>query len=71
MKSILIKFFFTIFLLTNILLPCAVCYGNPESLMSQGMNMGVLTLVGFISFVLIMIPLSIFILFNKSRKINK
>tara|TARA_B100001123_G_C14334170_1_gene640393 strand:- start:110 stop:331 length:222 start_codon:yes stop_codon:yes gene_type:complete len=43
----------------NILLPCAVCYGNPESPMAQGMNMGILTLMGFIGFVLCIIAYSI------------
>ena len=38
---------------------CAVCYGNPESPMTHGMNMGVLTLLGFISFVLLIIAYSI------------
>tara|TARA_B100000029_G_scaffold360547_1_gene353492 strand:- start:1397 stop:1618 length:222 start_codon:yes stop_codon:yes gene_type:complete len=48
----------TIFSL-NLLLPCAVCYGNPESPMAQGMNMGILTLMAFIVFILCIIAYSI------------
>ena len=48
----LAKIFSIIILLSSVLLPCAVCYGNPESPMSHGMNMGVLTLLGFIGFIL-------------------
>ena len=54
----------------NILLPCAVCYGNPEDPMSKGMNMGVLTLMGFIVFILSIIAYSILSLFLKSKKIE-
>ena len=53
---------FTSILITLIpgyVFPCAVCYGNPESPMTHGMNMGVLTLLGFISFVLLIIAYSI------------
>jgi hypothetical protein len=52
------------------LLPCAVCYGNPEDPMSKGMNMGVLTLMGFIVFILSIIAYSILSLFLKSKKIE-
>ena len=48
--------------------PCAVCYGNPESPMSHGMNMGVLTLLGFISFVLLIIAYSIITLSIRTKK---
>ena len=53
---------FTSILITFIpgyVFPCAVCYGNPESPMTHGMNMGFLTLLGFISFVLLIIVYSI------------
>ena len=53
---------FTSILITLIpgyVFPCAVCYGNPNSPMTHGMNMGVLTLLGFISFVLSIIVYSI------------
>jgi len=54
----------------GILLPCAVCYGNPESPMSHGMNMGVLTLLGFIIFILIAVAYSILIISIRTKKIN-
>ena len=58
-------------LLPGILFPCAVCYGNPESPLSHGMNMGVLTLMGFIIFILIIIAFSIISISIKTKKINK
>ena len=56
--------------LPGVLFPCAVCYGNPESLMSHGMNMGVLTLMGFIGFVLFIIGYSIISISIKTKKVN-
>ncbi len=58
-------------LLPGILFPCAVCYGNPESPLSHGMNMGVLTLMGFIIFILIIIAFSIISISIKTKKLNK
>ena len=55
----LIRLIVTIITLFSMLFPCAVCYGNPESPMAQGMNMGILTLMGFIGFVLCIIAYSI------------
>ena len=54
----------------RILFPCAVCYGNPESPMSHGMNMGVLTLMGFIGFVLFIIAYSIISISIRTKNIN-
>tara|TARA_Y100000780_G_C13591265_1_gene380771 strand:+ start:419 stop:637 length:219 start_codon:yes stop_codon:yes gene_type:complete len=62
---------FTSILITLIpgsVFPCAVCYWNPESPMSHGMNMGVLTLLGFISFVLLIIAYSIITLSIRTKK---
>ncbi len=53
-----------------VVLPCAVCYGNPEDPLSQGMNMGILTLLGFIGLVLLIIAASIISLSIRTRKIN-
>ena len=58
-----------IIILSDVLLPCAVCYGNPESPMSHGMNMGVLTLLGFIGFILFMVLFSIFSISIRTKKI--
>ena len=65
----LVKFIPIIILFSNVLFPCAVCYGNPESPMSHGMNMGVLTLLGFISFILCMVLFSIFSISIRTKKI--
>ena len=34
-------------------LACATCYGASDSPLAQGMNMGIMVLLGFISFVLL------------------
>jgi hypothetical protein len=47
-----------------------VCYGNPEAPMSHGMNMGVLTLLGFIIFILLVVAYSIFIISMRTKKLN-
>ena len=63
---------FTSILITFIpgyVFPCAVCYGNPKSIMSHGMNMGILTLMGFIGFILCMVLFSIFSISNRTKKI--
>ena len=57
--------------LPGVLFPCAVCYGNPESPLSHGMNMGVLTLMGFIVFILVIIAFSIISISIKTKKLNK
>jgi hypothetical protein len=57
--------------LPGILFPCAVCYGNPESPLNHGMNMGVLTLMGFIVFILVIIAFSIISISIKTKKLTK
>ena len=65
------KLLFIIFsLIPGVLFPCAVCYGNPEAPMSHGMNMGVLTLLGFIIFILLVVAYSIFIISMRTKKLN-
>ena len=54
----------------GVLFPCAVCYGDPESPMTHGMNMGVLTLMGFIGFVLCIIGFSIVVISIKTKKVT-
>jgi len=54
----------------GILFPCAVCYGNPEAPMTHGMNMGVLTLMGFIGFVLCIIAFSIVTISIRTKKVT-
>jgi hypothetical protein len=67
----LVRLISTIICLSNFLLPCAVCYGNPESLMAKGMNMGVLTLMGFIGFVLCIIVYSIISISLKTKNMKR
>ena len=63
------KLLFIIFsLIPGALFPCAVCYGNPEAPMSHGMNMGVLTLLGFIIFILLVVAYSIFTISMRAKK---
>ena len=57
-------------LFLNIIFPCAVCYGNPEEPMSQGMNMGILTLLSFIIFVLVIIATSMILLSLRIKKLS-
>ena len=57
-------------IIPSLLFPCAVCYGDPESPMSHGMNMGVLTLLGFIFFVLAIIIYSIVSISIRTKNIN-
>ena len=60
-----------IFILPGFLFPCAVCYGNPDSPLSHGMNMGVLTLMSVIGFVLLIVAYSIISISIRTKKINK
>ncbi len=66
----LAKIFSIIILLSSALFPCAVCYGNPESPMNHGMNMGVLTLLGFIGFILCAVAYSIISISIRTKNIN-
>ena len=66
----LANFFSILILFPSIIFPCAVCYGNPESPMSHGMNMGVLTLLGFIGFVLCVVVYSIVSISIRTKNIN-
>ena len=65
----LVRFISIIILFSSILYPCAVCYGNPDSPMSHGMNMGVITLLAFIGFILFMVLFSIFSISIRTKKL--
>ena len=65
----LVRFISIIILFSSVLFPCAVCYGNPDSPMSHGMNMGVLTLLAFIGFILFMVLFSIFSISIRTKKL--
>ena len=65
------KLFWSIFfvlIIPEFIYACAVCYGDPESPMTAGMNNAILVLLGFIGFVLICI-LSVGIYFYKRAKL--
>ena len=64
-RSILIVFF-----ISNFLNACAVCYGSPDDIITIGMRMAILTLLGFIVSVLIGI---LFVIrhFMKQSKLNE
>tara|TARA_B100000945_G_scaffold320259_1_gene329753 strand:+ start:423 stop:629 length:207 start_codon:yes stop_codon:yes gene_type:complete len=64
------KYILLLIISSGMLFPCAVCYGNPESPMSHGMNMGVLTLLIFICFVLLTIAVSILMMSFRIKKIK-
>tara|TARA_Y100000590_G_scaffold462083_1_gene625277 strand:+ start:257 stop:496 length:240 start_codon:yes stop_codon:yes gene_type:complete len=65
-----IKLISLILCLINLAYPCAVCYGNPDSPLSHGMNRGVLTLMGFIIFILMIILYSIISMAIRTKKIK-
>jgi|TARA_B100000073_G_C23489359_1_gene474943 hypothetical protein len=58
-------------ILSNYIYPCAVCYGDPNSPMSHGMNMGILTLLFVVVGILLTIVAFIISLYFKSKKLNK
>ena len=66
----LVKFISILILFSSVLFPCAVCYGNPDSPMSHGMNMGVLTLMAFIGFILCIIVYAIISISIRTKNIN-
>ena len=66
----LAKIFLIIISTSSLVFPCAVCYGNPESPMSHGMNMGVLTLLGFIGFILCAVAYSIVSISIRTKNTN-
>ena len=60
-----------LFILLSNLYACAVCYGDTNSPMSHGMNMGILTLLAVISFILIFVASFIISIYLKTKKLNK
>ena len=58
------------FIFTNIIFPCAVCYGATDDPMANGMNNAVFFLLGVISFVLLSIIGSIFHFYKRSKTLN-
>jgi hypothetical protein len=48
---------------------CAVCFGDPESPMTQGLNKGILTLLGFIALVQVGIVRIVWTMRQRSRSL--
>ena len=65
-KIIIMSFF----MLCSYLNACSVCYGSPDDVVTIGMRMAILTLLGFISTVLVGI---VFVIrhFVKQSKLNE
>ena len=66
----MIKSFYIIFLVTNFLSACAVCYGAPDHPVTEGMNNAVIFLLSTITFVLSCIGASMFILIKRTKTIE-
>ena len=66
----MIKFLTILVILYNNLYACAVCYGDPNSPMTHGMNMGIITLLFFIGFILSVVLFCIITLYIKSKKME-
>ncbi len=47
---------------------CAVCFGDPTSPMTQGYNLGILTLLGIIGVVLFIFALFFINIYKRSRQ---
>jgi len=65
-----IRYLFIIYsfiLSPGLLSACATCYGAPDAPATQGLNMAILVLLGFISTILLIIILSIFSIYKKSK----
>ena len=65
MRYLLIIYFFVFS--PGLLSACATCYGAPDAPATQGLNMAILVLLGFISTILLMIVLSVFSIYKKSQ----
>ena len=66
-----INLILSIFILcTSNLYACAVCFGAPDSKMVQGMNAGIMVLLGFILFVLSCIGSMIYHFWRKNKELN-
>ena len=67
----MIKIHYILFLIfTNLIFPCAVCYGATDDPMASGMNNAVLFLLAVISFILLNIIGTIFYFYKRSKSLN-
>ncbi|MAJ44917.1 MAG: hypothetical protein CMF96_09280 [Candidatus Marinimicrobia bacterium] len=63
-------FISTILFLPHIIHACAVCYGDPESPMTDGMNKAIIFLLSIIGFILLSIIFSISYFYRRAKLIN-
>lgn len=54
--------------MTNVILACSVCFGDPNSALSKGTAMGVLFLMGVVFVVLAAIASTLLVWANRARK---
>ena len=66
----MIKFFYIIVSLTNILSACSVCYGAPDHPVTQGINKAIFFLLSVITFVLLCIMYGMVSIFKRSKNIK-
>ena len=68
----MIKKIFSLFILMlpSAVYPCAVCFGDPESPMTDGMNKAIIFLLSIISFILISVILIVSYFYRRSKIIN-
>ncbi len=59
-----------LFIFLNFIFPCAVCYGDPNHPVTEGMNNAILFLLFVIVFVLLCIASSIVVLMQRAKKIE-
>ena len=64
------KYYLLFFIFINRIIPCAVCYGDINDPMVDGMNNAILFLIGTITFVLLSIIGTTFHFYFKAKKIN-
>lgn len=65
-----------IVVLASLVLPssadaCAVCYGDPDSTMSQGMNNGILALLGVVGFVQLGLVAMFAAIWTRTRRLRR
>ena len=64
------KYFYFLIMLTNIIYPCAVCYGALDHPVTEGMNNAIMFLLFVISFILLCIGACMYILIKKTKRIE-
>ncbi|MAJ73105.1 hypothetical protein CMK13_08875 [Candidatus Poribacteria bacterium] len=72
MKRLVFSFFVLFLNLQNkSVIACAVCFGDPNSKMTQGMNGAIFVLLGFIGFLLVSFGVFFLNFRSRSKKFQK